>query len=74
MCTRTPPPHGMQNVVVVGQPTAPNTTVIHRQPQANDYLIFTVVLFVLCLIHCNLLAVVLLIPALICSTTVSHYQ
>ena len=63
----------MQNVVVVGQQpsAAPLPTVVRRPPRANDYLVFTVVLFVLCLIHLNVVAVLLLIPALICSISVS---
>ena len=68
MCTHI----HMQNVVVVGQPTAPPTTVVHAtRYRANDYMVFTLVLFILCLIHGNILAIVLLIPALICSVTVS---
>ena len=61
-----------QNVVVVGQPSAPPTTVVCRtQRRENDYMVFTLVLLVLCFLHGNILAVVLLIPALICSVTVS---
>ena len=60
----------MQNVVVVGQPSAPAQTIVHAPPRANEYLALTVVLCVICFLHCNLLAVLLLIPALICSCVV----
>jgi hypothetical protein len=62
----------LQNVVVVGQPSAPSTTVVRRtQRRENDYLVFTLVLLILCFLHGNILALVLLVPALICSVTVS---
>ena len=60
----------MQNVVVVSQPTAPAATTVRVPRRANEYLALTVVLCVLCFLHGNLLAVVLLIPALICSCVV----
>ena len=61
-----------QNVVVVSQPsTLAHTTIIQPRPRANEYLILTVVLMVLCFIHGNLLAFFCLVPALICSYVVS---
>ena len=63
----------MQNVVVVGQPSAPPPTVVHRtRRRENDYLVFTLVLLILCFLHGNILALLLLIPALICSVSVSY--
>ena len=64
--------HTFQNVVVVSQPsTLAHTTIVQPRPRANEYLILTLVLMVLCFIHGNLLAFFCLVPALICSYVVS---
>ena len=65
--------YNLQNVVIVGEPApvAPVVGCVHHPVRANDYLTATLVLFILCFIHGNILAVLLLIPALICACTVS---
>ena len=62
-----------QNVVVVGQPTSgPDVQhVAIMAPRAAEFNILTTVLCVLCLIHLNIVFSILLIPALVCSITVS---
>ena len=62
------------NVVVVGQPVADAPVKVEVQqpgPRPNDFLIFSIVLMVLCLIHLNFPSVPLTVPALICSIVVS---
>ena len=60
-----------QNVVVVGaQPTAAPTVVVTQQARAPDYLVLTIVGFILCFFFGGLLGMVLLVPALICSIMV----
>ena len=59
------------NVVVVGQPAVASTVRVELPPKASDFLIFSVVLMVLCFIHGNIPFVLLTIPALICSIVVS---
>lgn len=62
----------MQNVVVVSQPsTVPTTRVIEAHPHANDFLVLTVVMMVVCFFCGNLLAYICLVPALIFSIMVS---
>ena len=62
--------------VVVEQPVSAPTTatqVQDQQPQpATDFLILSVVLMVICCVHCNILSVLLTIPALICSFLVCY--
>ena len=63
-------------MVVVGQPvTAPvmTATVTAVQPvqrKARDFLIFSVILMILCFLHGNIPNVLLTLPALICSLVV----
>ena len=61
-----------QNVVVVGaQPTAAPTVVVTQRPRAPDYLILTIVGFILCFFFGLVVGMVLLVPALVCSIMVS---
>jgi len=62
----------LQNVVVVNQPTTTPTTVHVVRTRANEYLILTVVMMVLCFLHGNLPAFVCLVPALCFSCVVSE--
>lgn len=65
--------YSIQNVVVVNQPSAPQTVVTHQViPRANDHMVFTIVMLVICCIHGNWLALICLIPALIFSLSVSQ--
>ena len=67
------PIYALQNVVVVSQPSSPQTVVTHQvTPRANDHLVFTVVMLVICCIHGNWIALICLIPALIFSLSVSQ--
>ena len=71
------PPLNPQNVVVVGQPTAPAPA---RAPAATvvvpdrtvNYTVLTVVLMVVCFFHCNFPAYICLIPALLFATNVGN--
>ena len=51
----------------------PAKVTVERQPnaKANDFLIFSVILMVICCIHGNYISVCLGVPALICSLVVS---
>ncbi len=64
----------LQNVVVVNQPTASSPLVQHVTvvPRASTYMVLTMVLMVLCLLQCNLAALLCLIPALIFAMMVSR--
>ena len=58
--------------MVVSQPhVGPTTRLIEAPPRANDYLIFTVVLMVVCFVCGGLLTYICLVPALIFSMMVS---
>ena len=45
---------------------------VQQGPRANDFLVFSVVLMVICCVHGNILSVLLTIPALICSIVVQN--
>ena len=51
--------------MVVSQPHVGPTTRLEAPPRANDYLIFTVVLMVVCFVCGVLLTYIYLVPALI---------
>ena len=64
----------VQNVVVVGQPAPSPTEVVFQPPRAPDYLILSVVLFVVCFLHGMWQLHICLLPALIFSIVVSSVQ
>lgn len=68
-------PLSFQNVVVVGQPSAATAPVIVAQrTHAPDYLVLSVVLFVICFLHGMWVLHICLIPALIFSIAVSPHK
>ena len=61
----------LQNVVVVNQPSAAPQTIHVVHNRANDHMVLTLVMMVLCFLHGNLPAFICLIPALIFAMVVS---
>lgn len=61
----------LQNVVVVNQPSAPPQTLHVVHNRANDHMVLTLVMMVLCFLHGNLPAFICLIPALCFAVVVS---
>ena len=65
-------PLSLQNVVVVSSQPALSPVIITHQPHAPDYLILTIVGFILCFFFGGVVGMLLLIPSLICSLMVSN--
>ena len=64
----------LQNVVVVNQPSAPPQTIHVVHNRANNHMVLTLVMMVLCFLHGNLPAFICLIPALCFAVVVSRHN